>query len=193
MSLSGDGFFCNLPCLLRRNKLPTTETITEMLDATAMMESPRDSIHLPPDADGILTSEVQTKRPIRNNSTHSSDTAAGIPEIHVHRSSISSSNRRPSRIRRATSPLLERAGLGPDVQRAFGLDDQEERHQLMMDGHREGVVVEITERQRNDSSTTLQDDQDSGFGPSGGGGSQKLSGFDRFSDAWKVRKSIICH
>jgi len=82
-----------------------------MLDATAMMESPRDSIHLPPDADGILTSEVQPKRPIRNNSTHSSDTAAGIPEIHVHRSSISSSNRRPSRIRRATSPLLERAGL----------------------------------------------------------------------------------
>jgi hypothetical protein len=33
-----------------------------------------------------------------------------------------------------------------------------------------------------------RDDMDSGFGPSGGGGSQKLNGLDRFSDAWKV-----CH
>ena len=41
-------------------------------------------------------------------------------------------------------------------------------------------------RQRVDSTASNADDLDSGFGPSGGGGSQKLNGFDRFSDAWKV-------
>ena len=46
-------------------------------------------------------------------------------------------------------------------------------------------------RDRVNSITTFdgmqRDDMDSGFGPSGGGGSTKLNGLDRFSDAWKVR------
>lgn len=46
-------------------------------------------------------------------------------------------------------------------------------------------------RDRTNSATTSdgmqRDDVDSGFGPSGGGGSQKLTnGFDKFSDAWRV-------
>ena len=50
---------------------------------------------------------------------------------------------------------------------------------------------EQTEGLLVDSTATVPDDMDSGFGPSGGGGSQKLGGFDRFSEAWKVISACI--
>lgn len=78
------------------------------------------------------------------------------------------SEKRSGRIGRASSPLLERAGLGPEVQRAFGLVPSEEDEEVRMDSGTTTVV-------------TNADDLDSGFGPSGGGGSQKLTGF-----AWKI-------
>jgi hypothetical protein len=105
--------------------------------------------------------------------------------------------------RTASSPLLQRAGLGPEVQRAFGLSEQsidkqadnknknENEHDPvseMADSDLRGAVT--SGRQRIDSTATVPDDMDSGFGPSGGGGSQKLGGFDKFSEAWKV---ILVH
>lgn len=103
-------------------------------------------------------------------------------------------NKRMNRSCPASSPLLQRAGLGPDVLRAFGL---EQSRSSVKSGHLTSPA-EIDEpidllnggRDRIHSAATSDgmqnDDVDSGLGPSGGGGSQKLSGFDKFSDAWKV-------
>jgi hypothetical protein len=101
--------------------------------------------------------------------------------------------------RAASSPLLQRAGLGPEVQRAFGLSEQsmdkqsdnknknENEHDPVSEVADSDLKEPITSgRQRIDSTATVPDDMDSGFGPSGGGGSQKLGGFDKFSEAWKV-------
>jgi hypothetical protein len=94
----------------------------------------------------------------------------------------------------ASSPLLQRAGLGPDVLRAFGVEPQSS-HQLAsktseclqaentpVNGLDGPIDLIGSGRDRVNSITTFdgmqRDDMDSGFGPSGG---------DRFSDAWKVR------
>jgi hypothetical protein len=55
----------------------------------------------------------------------------------------------------------------------------------------DGPIDLIASSRDRVSSTAIfdgmqRDDMDSGFGPSGGGGSQKLNGLDRFSDTWKV-------
>lgn len=110
----------------------------------------------------------------------------------------------------ASSPLLQRAGLGPDVVRAFSLE-QESGHQLLGNastGRQSDISPakkiigheDLTKSNRNriNSTTTSDgmqpDDLDSGFGPSGGGGSQKFYGLDKFSDAWKVSQTqLILH
>lgn len=122
----------------------------------------------------------------------SCSTAGGGPEVHLLK------NKRSKRVGRASSPLLVRAGLGPEVQRAF--DPLEEEHLMDdcagNDGGPDQIIISeeeiLTIGKRKDSSTTIPDDMDSGFGHSGGGGSQKLSGFDRFSDAWKVCQTRGC-
>lgn len=106
-------------------------------------------------------------------------------------------NKRSKRSGQASSPLLQRAGLGPDVLRAFGLEQshslaskQSERMQGTSSDTNEPIGLMGGGRNRINSSTTSEgmqrDDIDSGFGPSGGGGSQKLNGLDKFSDAMKV-------
>ena len=106
-----------------------------------------------------------------------------------------SRTKRLNRFGPASSPLLQRAGLGPDVLRAFGLEHSShkssERLQTPTD---EPTDLMDTGRERVNSATMsdgmLRDDLDSGFGPSGGGGSQKLNGFDKFSDALKVSLTV---
>ena len=110
-------------------------------------------------------------------------------------------NKRSCRTGPASSPLLQRAGLGPEVQRAFGLSEQsmdkladnknkkenENEHDPVSEVADSDLIGPVTSgRQRIDSTATVPDDMDSGFGPSGGGGSQKLGGFDKLSEAWKV-------
>ncbi len=104
---------------------------------------------------------------------------------------IVSRTKRSNRSGPASSPLLQRAGLGPDVLRAFGMEHPShkpsERQQTPTG---EPTDLNCSGRNRVNSATMsdgmTRDDLDSGFGPSGGGGSQKLNGLDKFSDALKV-------
>lgn len=109
--------------------------------------------------------------------------------------------KRQNRSGPASSPLLQRAGLGPDVLRAFGLEQSRPGKQsdriIIMQGSSLSGMNEATDsigRDRINSSTNSErmqrDDLDSGFGPSGGGGSQKFNRLDKFSDAWKVRHTL---
>lgn len=85
------------------------------------------------------------------------------------------------------------------MRRAFGLAEQSMNklaHSKNETENGQGPVPEVADsdligpvtsgRQRIDSTATVPDDMDSGFGPSGGGGSQKLGGIDKLSEAWKV-------
>lgn len=126
-----------------------------------------------------------------NNRRSSLNNSNNVSEVHMLKNKRS--------YRAASSPLLQRAGLGPEVQRAFGLSEQsmdkqsdnknknENEHDPVSEVADSDLKEPITSgRQRIDSTATVPDDMDSGFGPSGGGGSQKLGGFDKFSEAWKV-------
>ena len=116
-------------------------------------------------------------------------------------------NKRTSRTGSASLPLLQRAGLGLDVQRAFAVDAElveDLEPSLSRGGARDlSVVDQVTEPRhvnnfqknlllRGESPTHFQnmhkDDSDSGLGPSGS--SQIFIGFEKLTDAWKVYKLI---
>ncbi|EFX79778.1 hypothetical protein DAPPUDRAFT_104018 [Daphnia pulex] len=195
MTFSGTNYTCSLLCFWRRNKLPEGETVNELLNATAMVESPQrrnllSQEQLPVDEDETLKTINKTKR---TSQPSVDDTVFPAPKR----------SKRCNRAGPASSPLLQRAGLGPEVLRAFGVEPQSS-HQLV--GKTTGCLqAENTSvngpgdamgsgRDRVNSIATCdgmqRDDMDSGFGPSGGGGSQKLNGLDRFSDAWKFLSRI---
>uniref|UniRef100_A0A0P6GFS4 Brain-specific angiogenesis inhibitor n=1 Tax=Daphnia magna TaxID=35525 RepID=A0A0P6GFS4_9CRUS len=177
-------------CFWRRRKLPEGDTVSELLNATTMVESPQRKSLLsteqhPSEGLEISNRTRQTSRP----------SLEGTPFP------VPNGTRRFYRSGPASSPLLQRAGLGPDVVRAFSLE-QESGHQLLGNastGRQSDISParkiigheDLTKSNRNriNSTTTSDgmqpDDLDSGFGPSGGGGSQKFYGLDKFSDAWK--------
>ncbi|KAI9565389.1 hypothetical protein GHT06_009181 [Daphnia sinensis] len=194
LNFSSTKFVCLYWCFWRRNKLPQGETMSELLNATAMVESPQRKSLLSTDQHPSEGSErsAQARRISRP--------CLGGTSFPVH-----------NRIRKfyrsgpASSPLLQRAGLGPDVLRALSLE-QESTSQLLENSltalqadvlptesiNGSGELIEFGRDQINSASSEgmQQDDLDSGFGPSGGGGSQKLNGLDKYSDTWKLLRRI---
>ncbi|KZS07008.1 Uncharacterized protein APZ42_029535 [Daphnia magna] len=177
-------------CFWRRRKLPEGDTVSELLNATTMVESPQRK--------SLLSTEQHLSEGLEiSNRTRQTSR----PSLEGTPFPVPNGTRRFYRSGPASSPLLQRAGLGPDVVRAFSLE-QESGHQLLGNastgrqsdisparkiiGHED---LRKSNRNRINSTTTSDgmqpDDLDSGFGPSGGGGSQKFYGLDKFSDAWK--------
>ncbi|KAI9565392.1 hypothetical protein GHT06_009184 [Daphnia sinensis] len=191
---SGANDVCVYWCFWRRSKLPEGDTVNELLNATTMVESPQRKSLLSTEQHPSEGLEISNRA--RRTSRPSLD---GTPFP------VPNGTRRFYRSGPASSPLLQRAGLGPDVMRAFSLE-QESAHQLLGNAStgRQSDISPATaiiehgdmtksNRDRINSTTTSDgmqpDDLDSGFGPSGGGGSQKFYGLDKFSDAWKVRET----
>uniref|UniRef100_A0A0P6EIG7 Brain-specific angiogenesis inhibitor n=1 Tax=Daphnia magna TaxID=35525 RepID=A0A0P6EIG7_9CRUS len=191
LNFSSTKFFCLYWCFWRRNKLPQGETMSELLNATAMVESPQRKSLLSTDqhpSEGLERS-AQARRINR-------------PCLDDTPFPVHNRIRRFYRCGPASSSLLQRAGLGPDV-RALSLE-QESTHQLLDNSltalqadispteaiNGSGDLTEFSRDRINSTSSDgmQQDDLDSGFGPSGGGGSQKMNGLDKYSDAWKVRQ-----
>ncbi|XP_057370415.1 uncharacterized protein LOC130691484 [Daphnia carinata] len=177
-------------CFWRRSKLPEGDTVSELLNATTMVESPQRKSLLSTEQHPSEGLEVPNRT--RRTSRPSLD---GTPFP------VPNGTRRFYRSGPASSPLLQRAGLGPDVMRAFS-QEQEAAQQLLGNastGRQSDISPseaitghgDLTKSNRDRiNSTTISegmqpDDLDSGFGPSGGGGSQKFYGLDKFSDAWK--------
>uniref|UniRef100_A0A0P5AMI9 Brain-specific angiogenesis inhibitor n=1 Tax=Daphnia magna TaxID=35525 RepID=A0A0P5AMI9_9CRUS len=193
LNFSSTKFFCLYWCFWRRNKLPQGETMSELLNATAMVESPQRKSLLSTDqhpSEGLERS-AQARRISR-------------PCLDDTPFPVHNRIRRFYRCGPASSPLLQRAGLGPDV-RALSLE-QESTHQLLDNSltalqadispteaiNGSGDLTEFSRDRMNSTSSDgmQQDDLDSGFGPSGGGGSQKMNGLDKYSDAWKLLRRI---
>ena len=109
----------------------------------------------------------------------------------------------------ASLPLLQRAGLGLDVQRAFATDSElSPRHHPANKNAAETHVLVVGQTSQDPpgppsglhnnphqllplratstvpSQGTQREDSDSGLGPSGG--SQIFVGFEKLTDAWKV-------
>jgi len=222
MTFSGNNYTCVLLCFWRRSKLPERETVNELLNATAMVESPQRRGLLSPEqlqAKGKDYFNLKMVNNFGNGLTYFVFVCQDNETLHTmnktkrtSQSSVGATlfpapgrSKRCNRSGPTSSPLLKRAGLGPEMLRAFSVEPQSS-HQLVgktslclqaentcVNGLDEGPVDMMgSGRDRVNSITTFdelqRDDMDSGFGPSGGGGSQKLNGLDRFSDAWKV-----CH
>uniref|UniRef100_A0A0N8E067 Brain-specific angiogenesis inhibitor n=1 Tax=Daphnia magna TaxID=35525 RepID=A0A0N8E067_9CRUS len=193
LNFSSTKFFCLYWCFWRRNKLPQGETMSELLNATAMVESPQRKSLLSTDqhpSEGLERS-AQARRINR-------------PCLDDTPFPVHNRIRRFYRCGPASSSLLQRAGLGPDV-RALSLE-QESTHQLLDNSltalqadispteaiNGSGDLTEFSRDRINSTSSDgmQQDDLDSGFGPSGGGGSQKMNGLDKYSDAWKLAHTL---
>lgn len=208
MLSSGDsGFVCAFWCFWNRTKLPGGDTVCELLNANASDDFLQRT--------GFLNIEEDSKNGRMSRFVSALMTEMLIPFYYfspctrVDPRSISQGSddsnkarvptkKRSTRSCPASSPLLQRAGLGPDVLRAFGIErshsadrSSERLPEMLPNEVAQPDCMISSSRDRTNSVATSdgmqRDDLDSGFGPSGGGGSQKLNGTDKFSDAWKVR------
>ena len=91
---------------------------------------------------------------------------------------------RSGRVEPASSSLLRRAGLGPDVRRAFD-DDSADKTEAKIDPGNVEVEFHLLASHPATGDVRQREELDSGLGPSGGG-SQKFNRFDWVSDTFRV-------
>ncbi|XP_057370422.1 uncharacterized protein LOC130691485 isoform X2 [Daphnia carinata] len=189
LNFSSTKFVCLYWGFWRRNMLPQGETMSELLNATAMVESPQRKTMLTTDQHPLQGLE---RSALARRISHHCLNDTPFP--------VRNRNRRFYRSSPASSPLLQRAGLGPDVLRALNLE-QESTHKLLdssltalqsavspieqISGSEDLTKFNRSRLNSTSSDGMQQDDLDSGFGPSGEGGSQKMDGLDKYSDAWQ--------